>query len=492
MRILRMGSIGPAVELLQLALNRAGFGELRQDGIFSSATDNALRRFQSVHGLTPDGVAGRDTHRALLPWYTGYIMHRVKSGDTLWTIAQVHGSSVDAIETANPGIVPERLSAGEYVTVPLPFPVTPVRIPYSSALIGYVVRGLAARYPTLAIGEFGRSVLGKPLWYLTLGSGEKCVFYNAAHHANEWITTPLLLTFCEQLCARLGDGGELGGQDIRALLRQVTLVLAPAVDPDGIDLVTGALSRERTDAAHTLAQNYPAIPFPSGWKANIRGIDLNLQYPAGWSTAREIKFAAGYTRPGPRDYVGPAPLTAPESLAMYGFTRALDPQLTLSYHTQGRVIYWQYDGYDVPGSKAIAERFAAASGYAVAETPYASGHAGYKDWFLQDFRRPGFTIEAGSGENPLPLSQFPDIWSDNLGILLGGMTAYFFTAMIAFEPVWKFRFGYILIAYLALRFFYLGYGVGNAVTAYPLLLIITLISSLAVIYTSHRFNKGEL
>ena len=148
-----------------------------------------------------------------------------------------------------------------------------------------------------------------------------------------------------------------------------------------------------------------------------------ISYTAGWSTAREIKFAAGYTRPGPRDYVGPAPLTAPESLAMYGFTRALDPQLTLSYHTQGRVIYWQYDGYDVPGSKAIAERFAAASGYDVAETPYASGHAGYKDWFIQDFRRPGFTIEAGSGENPLPLSQFPDIWSDNLGILLGGMAA---------------------------------------------------------------------
>lgn len=76
--------------------------------------------------------------------------------------------------------------------------------------------------------------------------------------------------------------------------------------------------------------------------------------------------------------------------------------------------------------------------------------------------------------------------------LLGGMTAYFFTAMVAFEPVWKFRFGYILIAYLTLRFFYLGYGVGNAVTAYPLLLVITLVSSLAVIYTSHRFNKGEL
>ena len=296
-------------------------------------------------------------------------------------------------------------------------------VPMTSALCEETILKLMDTYPFLRTEVLTTTAFGRPVRTLTAGEGDRKVIYSAAHHANEWITTPLLLTFCEQLCARLGDGGELGGQDIRALLRQVTLVLAPAVDPDGIDLVTGALSRERTDAAYTLAQNYPAIPFPSGWKANIRGIDLNLQYPAGWSTAREIKFAAGYTRPGPRDYVGPAPLVAPESLAMYGFTRALDPLLTLSYHTQGRVIYWQYDGYDVPGSKAIAERFAAASGYAVAETPYASGHAGYKDWFLQDFRRPGFTIEAGSGENPLPLSQFPDIWSDNLGILLGGMAA---------------------------------------------------------------------
>jgi hypothetical protein len=194
--------------------------------------------------------------------------------------------------------------------------------------------------------------------------------------------------------------GDYSGQNIRDLLTKVTLVLAPAVDPDGIDLVTGALDAENTAAARTLAANYPDIPFPSGWKANIRGIDLNLQYPAGWSIAREIKFAAGYTRPGPRDYVGPAPLVAPESLAMYGFTRALDPLLTLSYHTQGRVIYWQYDGYDVPGSKAIAKQFAAVSGYDVAETPYASGHAGYKDWFLQDYRRPGFTIERAAGKIP--------------------------------------------------------------------------------------------
>ncbi|CDA21913.1 MAG TPA: hypothetical protein DHU85_08020 [Porphyromonadaceae bacterium] len=84
------------------------------------------------------------------------------------------------------------------------------------------------------------------------------------------------------------------------------------------------------------------------------------------------------------------------------------------------------------------------------------------------------------------------VWQTLFPWLLGGMTSYFFVAMIAFEPIWKFRFCYMLVAYFILRFFYLGYGTGNAVTAYPILLVITLISSLSVIYTSHRFNKGEL
>ena len=52
------------------------------------------------------------------------------------------------------------------------------------------------------------------------------------------------------------------------------------------------------------------------------------------------------------------------------------------------------------------------------DTPPESAYAGYKDWFIKHFRRPGYTIEAGSGENPLPLSQFPEIYRDNLGILV--------------------------------------------------------------------------
>ena len=141
--------------------------------------------------------------------------------------------------------------------------------------------------------------------------------------------------------------------------------------------------------------------------------------------AREIKFSQGYVRPAPRDFVGRAPLNQLETRALAEYTQQVDPDLVLAYHAQGKEIYWQFMNYEIPGAEALGQEFARVSGYTLAETPYASSFAGYKDWFIQQFRRPGYTIEVGSGENPLPLEQFDEIYRDNLGILvtaaLGGL-----------------------------------------------------------------------
>lgn len=418
MNFLKYGSRGAEVELLQLALVRAGFGPLDTDGAFGRETDAALRAFQKSAGLAPDGMAGRATHAALYPWYTGYVEHTVKKGDSLWKIAAMHGAELRAVELANPGADPMNLRVGQKIVVPLPFAVVPTTISWCSALVAYCMRGLAARYPFVTEIEYGRSVMGKKLRCLALGNGERTLIYNAEHHANEWITTPVLMKFTEELSRAYAFGGKIYTVSGAEVFENARIFIVPAVNPDGMDLVTGALSSgEAYEQAARISADFPAIPFPSGWKANIAGTDPNLQYPAGWEEAKKIKYAQGFDRPAPRDYVGRAPLSAPESRALYELTRTLSPALTLSYHTQGNTIYWKFLDFDPPGAQEYADCFAAASGYAVESTPYASGFAGYKDWFIQDYNRPGYTIECGLGVSPLPLSQFDEIYKANLGIL---------------------------------------------------------------------------
>ena len=132
------------------------------------------------------------------------------------------------------------------------------------------------------------------------------------------------------------------------------------------------------------------------------------------------QYAQGFTSPAPRDFVGFGPLTEPESLTAYNFALSYNFNLVLAYHTQGKEIYWQFKDFNPPNSLQIGEEFSRASGYKLSETPYNSSFAGFKDWFIQDFNKPGYTIEAGVGENPLPISQFDEIYKDNIGILILG------------------------------------------------------------------------
>ena len=292
-------------------------------------------------------------------------------------------------------------------------------VPMTSQRCIDTILKLTETYPFCRSEELTTTAFGRPVRTLVIGNGPRKVIYSAAHHANEWITTPVLLKFAEELAEAIQNGSQIYNTDAKALAESATIYMVPMVDPDGVDLVTGAIQpgELQYETARTLADRYPSIPFPSGWKANLLGMDLNLNYPAGWLQAREIKFTQGYTRPGPRDYVGRAPLDQRETRALAGYTRFIDPDLVLAYHSQGEVIYWQF-GQEVPGARELGERFAQVSGYELSDTPYESSFAGYKDWFIQEFRRPGYTIEVGTGDNPLPLSQYDKIYRDNLGILI--------------------------------------------------------------------------
>ena len=293
-------------------------------------------------------------------------------------------------------------------------------VPTTYGLCEQTILNLAKAYPFLRTEILTETNHGRKIRTLVIGNGPRKVIYSAAWHANEWITAPVLLKFVEDFAQALESGGEIFGINSGDLAEAATVYTVPMVNPDGVELVTGSLDPGSApyENARKIGEDFPAIPFPAGWKANLNGVDLNLQFPAGWLRAREIKFRQGYDRPAPRDYVGRAPLNQRESRALADYTAYIDPDLVLAYHTQGKEIYWSFMDYEVPGAREMGEKLAAVSGYTLAQPAEVSSYAGYKDWFIKDFRKPGYTVEAGSGTNPLPLSQFDEIYRENLGILV--------------------------------------------------------------------------
>lgn len=418
MRTLYPGERGVLVQYVQLALVRAGY-TVRIDGIFGDETCASLREFSERDTCEVD----EEVWDMLLPYLKGYQIHQVRNNDTIWSIANKYKTRIQYIMTANPRIDNRNLRPGQFLYIPLNYNIVSQEVAYSSLMNEWVIEGLLVRFPFFVAGSIGKSILGRDLLYIQIGKGDKEVFYNASFHANEWITTPLLLKFAEEYGQSIATGESLYNVRASWLFYNYRLYLVPMVNPDGVDLVNGIIKEGPSyEYARRIAANYENIPFPSGWKANIEGVDLNLQFPAGWEQAKAIKYANGYKGPAPRDYVGPSPLSEPESRAVYNFTIMHNFSLILAYHTQGEVIYWRYLDYEPEGSRGIAQYFGIVSGYEVEETPSVSGYAGYKDWFILAFNRPGYTIEVGKGINPLSMEQFPKIYKDNRLILEGGMT----------------------------------------------------------------------
>lgn len=420
MQTISRGSSGPDVRVVQSLLNRIGYNAGPVDGIFGSGTYQAVTAFQTNNSLVPDGIVGPATWAVLDRLLRGYDTYTVRPGDTLYQIARAYYTTVDAIITANPGIDPNVIMVGQRLVIPYGIDVVTLDVAPTYEIVQRQIEGLKARYPFLETGSIGRSVMGRELYYIRLGTGPREVSYNASHHANESITTPVLMKFAENYAKAYAAQGSIQGYDIRELYNLTSIYLVPLVNPDGVDLVAYWPNYDDPAFANAARLNRTGLPLPSVWKANIRGVDLNLNYPADWEKEKEEELEQGITGPAPRDYGGEAPLSEPESRAMADFTRAHNFRIVIAYHTQGEVIYWQFKDYAPPVALTIANQFAAITGYAVeAGTPEAA-YAGYKDWFLQEFRRPGYTFEAGRGVNPIPLSQLPSIYQENEGALLLG------------------------------------------------------------------------
>lgn len=272
-----------------------------------------------------------------------------------------------------------------------------------------VINALCNRYPFLSKQVIGKSCAGRDIIALKVGRAERYALFASAFHGSEHITTNILLYFIEELCAALESGGIIAGLNAQKAMFGRGAVFIPRVNPDGCEIsIHGATGC----SGHNERINRLCKGDFTHWNANLRGVDINHNFDAGFEQLKRLETEKGIFGPAPTRFGGNTPESEPETVALTRLCKTDRIQHVLALHTQGEVIYWTYGKNRPHRSKRMAEIMATSSGYALDVPLGIAVGGGFKDWFIDYFNRPGFTVEIGTGKNPLPIENAFKLYLD--------------------------------------------------------------------------------
>ena len=275
----------------------------------------------------------------------------------------------------------------------------------------------------LRVDEIGQTADGNRLYDFRVGNpaAERHLLVFGGIHAREYITAQLVMRQLVQLLSDQSMNGSYENIAVRELLSNTEIHFIPMANPDGISISQLGLEGLRTEAVRETVRQ---IALKDGkaltetylrqWKSNANGVDLNRNFDALWESYNDHLGHASADH-----YKGTAPECELESKALADLTRQFQFDATLSYHTQGEVIYWNFgqEGELKDMNLLLANRVSELTGYRLDGNFQALDTAGYKDWAISKLGIPSLTIEAGHGGNPVDPAQMDAIWRENRDVV---------------------------------------------------------------------------
>ncbi|WP_416147711.1 peptidoglycan-binding protein [Salipaludibacillus sp. HK11] len=432
---------------LKERLNRIGFGNILVSDLYGSFTEKKVIDFQKHYGLVENGIADEPTWEKINEIYNSpYQLGKTHSnipgfkrtlnaiGYGSISVTNYFGSFTESkvIEFQKDHNIPasgiieketrQLLDRYERYQIPRNSPlIVNGRSTYSYNQMLTDIDKLLKQYSGLTEKKvIGKSVDGRDIVAVKVGKGSREVFFNGSHHAREHMTTNLMMKMMDEYAHHYSAHTNMGNYNVRWVLNDVSIWFVPMVNPDGVMLVQeGASSANNPSAA--IALNNGSTNFRH-WKANVRGVDLNRQYPARWDTI--VNTASS---PGSELYKGPNPLSEPETKAVYDFINDHNFRAVLSYHSSGEVLFTRYN-VSYPYSQSIANGVSSLTGYNVINLQASPGGGGLTDWVILNKRIPALTPEISPyvGNRPVPLSNWNNIWNQNrlVGLYTANMARY--------------------------------------------------------------------
>ncbi|MDX1807871.1 MAG: M14 family zinc carboxypeptidase, partial [Paenisporosarcina sp.] len=227
--------------------------------------------------------------------------------------------------------------------------------------------------------------------------------------AREHMSTNVLLEMIDTYSLHYIRNSSYAGYHPRKVLDQVAIWFVPMMNPDGVTLVQSGAKSVKNGALATKINGGTNF---ARWKANVRGVDLNDNFDAGWKSVK-----SSVTKPNFSGYKGPRAFSEPESVALRDFVLKHSFKSYISYHSSGQIIYWfQWQkGAQATRDLTLARKITSLTGYSVVAPMYLRGSGSSADWFIEKTKMPGLTIEISPyvGNKPVPISHWDRIWKQN-------------------------------------------------------------------------------
>lgn len=265
----------------------------------------------------------------------------------------------------------------------------------------YILQNLLDWYKFVEKISLAKSLTGRDIYALQIGSKDNSILFTAAYHGMEWLTSLLLFRFVYDLCEKVEREKEY-----RYLIKKRGVTVVPCVNPDGVEI-----SLVGPNAAGKYKSLVEKIGETESWQANARGVDINHNFNAAWENLHKREIKMNIIGPGRTRFGGKTPESEPETRAITNLCRNRYFEYALALHSQGEEIYWDYENKTPAVSKQMAGIMAEISGYKVSRPEGLAVGGGFKDWFIDEINRPAFTIEVGKGKNPLPISDLNPVYN---------------------------------------------------------------------------------
>lgn len=354
----------------------------------------------------------------------------VGCGSRTWEVQEEpdvqQGTAVEQEVEATPEVTPE--STPEITPEPTPTvpPVTEEDLliltdpqMYTYTDMEQDLQVLAWLYPELiSVDSLGQTLDKREIYHMVIGNNdaETKIFINGGIHGREYMTCQLVMKQTATFLKHLSAGDSYNDQSYESLMENTAIHVVPMINPDGVSIsqfgfegIQNENVKERVRGVASLDGEEAEGYYLTRWKANANGVDINRNFDALW----ESYEGAGH--PSCDHYKGESIGCEPESAVLISLTEQEMFDRSISYHTQGSVIYWYFgqEGELYDETLDFASCISDLTGYPTDANYEYLDPAGYKDWGIDKLGIPGLTVEIGTETSPVPASQFAGIWERN-------------------------------------------------------------------------------